>query len=330
MAEDAKTKLESSYGGGQAAALSGLGHPQRFFDCVAVMFNKGGDNGYWMRLLGNENFDRRRVGALVITADALCYGELCATRPKPRSSAGMMMIMARGKERAFANYTWMARRGEIADLIIHPVNLSAHGAFASVEIAARGERVHIGVDVGRPNVQYCISALRHLADMDHDIRAESSATLRTDGLYLMAANTRRNQFLGWYFDDTTAAVLSLNDPAKSLNDLRSGEWEPARDSYYIANGHYLIEDNDPDQRIHAYVQPGGRLVMQSDMHRGKADEHGERTSEYLFVRDSELSPGWGLPTIPGPLPGPSWLPVLTSSGDLVAEELGIPRARVKG
>ena len=78
------------------------------------------------------------------------------------------------------------------------------------------------------------------------------------------------------------------------------------------------------------MQPDGGLVFEPEMRYGKADEYGPRTFEYQFVPYSQMTEGWGRATIPFPLPAPGWLPVLTRSGDIEAQEIGAPKARIKG
>jgi len=54
--------------------------PERFRSWQAVLLGCGGGDGYWMRLLGNTDCVYHRVGALVISADAISYGEIVARR----------------------------------------------------------------------------------------------------------------------------------------------------------------------------------------------------------------------------------------------------------
>jgi hypothetical protein len=320
--------MEPMYGASQPIALAALGHPDKFWDCVAVILDKGGDSGYWMRLLGNENFQYRRVGALVITHDEFAYGELVSSRPKPRSGAGATIMLARGKNAAFADFVWIADRDEIDEIIVHPVNLSPHGAYASVELSAYGRRVQFGLDVGRPHVQNCISALRHIAGAELDL-SQSAGVPRTDGIYLLAANNRKSHFQGIVFHESKAGLLALSDVPKDLAAIRSGTWQPNLYPYKTENDHYVIDHKDPGLRRHIWIQ-GDRLVGQIEKQGGLVGGYGQGSEEYLFVPDSELIPGWGSATIPWPLPAPSWGPVLSATKDLVAEDIGVPKARMKG
>ena len=328
MAE--QSQLEPKYGAVQAPALALLGAPERFRECVAVILDKGGDNGYWMRILGNENYHFRRAGALVITPDAVCYSEKCAVMPKPTSTTSRLKFLAGGKERAFGDFLWLAEKEDIEELVVHPICHSAHGAYAAVEITALGRHIHLGLGFGRPHVQDCVAALRHLAGTGHPLHERSAGEPRTDGAYVFAANSRSHRFQGWVFDGSTAALLGMNDVSRNLDDLRSGSWKVTQNRYRAEGDHYVIDNEDPDLRREVFVQPDGRLVFQAAMHRGKPDEYGERTSEFEFVRNSNLTERWGLPTIAGSPPAAVWPPVLTRSKDIEAPDIGATKARVKG
>src|SRR5436309_1925554 len=82
------SEAEPSYGGAVARAHEILSNPADFRDCVAVLFDHGGNDGYWIRILGNKNFSDRRVGSLMIAGDRLAYAEMCALKTEPQSTMG--------------------------------------------------------------------------------------------------------------------------------------------------------------------------------------------------------------------------------------------------
>ena len=123
---------------------------------------------------------------------------------------------------------------------------------------------------------------------------------------------------------------SVSDPTKSIREVRDRTWQLKSDLYQVEDGYLTIENENPELRRRAFVQIDGALWVQAEVHRGKDGGYGERTSEFQFVPDVQLTDGWGLETIPGPLPGPDWPPVLNASGELEAADLGAPQARVKG
>lgn len=67
---------------------------ERFRSWQAVLLGWGGDDGYWMRLLGNTGCVYRRVGALMISADAISYGEIVARRRQPVTLASKLFAVA--------------------------------------------------------------------------------------------------------------------------------------------------------------------------------------------------------------------------------------------
>jgi hypothetical protein len=296
---------------------------------VAVLFNRGGDDGYWMRILGNENFSDRRVGALVVTPSEIAYAELCAFGPRPRTKGRMLLTMARGGDKALGFYKWTATSSEIDTLTVTPVWHSAHGAFATLEIGARGQAMTFGL-YAADTVQKFVSAVRHVARAEHDVGMPSHGEPRVDGVYLFCAKKPSHRFDAVTFDGEQAYYLSLGDVAKSMGEIASGEWKPQGCACRTDGGYTVIASEDADWERRAIVLSDGRLVLQARHWLSTPDAYGNNTQEFAFVPDSELRDGWGKPTIPGPLPASDWPPILSPGGDLVAADIGRPTARVKG
>jgi hypothetical protein len=221
----------------------------------------------------------------------------------------------------YGDWTWTANAEEISAVHVEPAVDSAHGAFAAVTIEARGQRMRFGVDVASPFVAFCLSAVRQLAGAALTVEGESGKRPRTDGLYVVAANTKKHRIKARYFEDSRVALLSMNDASKEFGQIRDGSWQVKFKPYENTDGRITIgDDGTPQTRgvIH-----GGRLLLQYDEWE---PEYGFATpcEEFQFVSETELASGWG--TVRTKVKCPDWPPVLTSTGDLEAAPLGLTTA----
>jgi hypothetical protein len=298
----------------------------------AVVLDHGGDDGYWMRLLRDPELIENRVGALVIVPGAIAYSEVAPRFKVPldansyktpgRALAGFALTAARIKlqgAQAHGFWTWKANASEVASVEFDPAVDSLHGAFAVLEVAARGETARFGVIWSRPLTPACLAAARELADACHSANGPSSRPPRTDGLYVCAAHTKKSRFWAIHFDDRGGAVIiHVNDVARAYATIRDGSWQVTRRPYGEERNQYSVGYDEP---VRIRVLDDRRLVFQFaswDQVQGRPTACGETR----FVTGEELMAGWG--TVRCPVSTPRWTPELTSNGDLRAPDIGYP------
>lgn len=316
-------------GGLHAAVRKTLGINGSVRHCAAVLFDRGGDDGYWIRTLPFKSFKNRRCGLLVVTRDGVAYAEVCATRPKPSSGVAFAARLAVHGKNQWAHYTWVARRGEISDVSVQHVQHSPYGGYASITITANGQRMRFGLSEGEPSVLSVISAIRHLAKAGLPLRGATPRRPRTDGIYVIGAQELLRPFRFIQFDESTFAVQDTGKVWTTLGMVMGGDPAVRRSSYRWGGECYLTDEESRSQKGFM-VADDGRLVFDYLISRGKNPEFGESVFDLAFVPFSEIGEMWGEPTLPGPWPSPDWEPVLTSAGEIEAADIGFVRPRAKG
>ncbi len=313
----------------KAAARQAIGGWDQFRMNAAVLFDRGGDDGYWIRTLPFQNFKKRRCGLLVVTPDAVGYAEVCATGARPGSSLGMLARLARGTKN-WACYTWAARKGEISDVSVQHIVHSPYGGYASIAITANGQTMRFGLSEGEPAVLSTVSAIRHLAGTGLSLHGGTPRPPRTDGIYLFGASQLLRPIRFLHFDQSTFVLQDTGKVRTTLDAVLARDSDIQRHPYHWNGDHYLTGEANPNSQKAFIVADDGRLIFDYLIDRGKSPEFGERVFDLAFVPFDEIGENWGEPTVPPGWPMPSWEPVLTSTGEIEAPNIGQVRARAKG
>jgi hypothetical protein len=316
-------------GGLHGAVRKTLGIRGSVRHCAAVLFDRGGDDGYWMRTLPFKNFKYRRCGLLVVTQDGVAYAELCMTFPKPSSGIGFAARLAVRGKGSFAYYTWAARKGEISDVSVQHVQHSPYGGYASITITANGQRMRFGLSEGEPSVLGCISAIRYLAGASLSLPAAAPRPPRTDGIYVIGAEQLLRPFRFIHFDESTFILRNTGTVRTELDAILPGSPELRREPYSWNGECYLTDEPSRSQKAFT-VADDGRLIYDYLVDRGTNPEFGPGVFDLTFVPFNEIGEKWGEATRPGPWPAPDWQPVLTSAGEIEAPDIGFVRPRAKG
>jgi len=321
-----------SYGRAKSDACIAAGKGRLRSACAAVILDRGGDNGYWMGILPHPQFQYRRCGALVFAEnDVVAYAEPCTLKPKPAGALGLAIRAARGT-RSFRSFTWTATAAEIHDISVKPIVHSPYGAYAEVAIVARGQEVRFGLSQGEVSASTCISRLRTLARQSPPFDGFASIEPRTDGVYVLAAAGLLTPFDVLYFDGTDVAVFATGKLHATLNHIRSAESTYPREAYRKEGDWYVSEHHsDPGLGKYIVVLPDDRVLFQykSDREDSAIMESGGITHERQFVPFDAIDENWGVASATS-WPQPDWMPVLLTSGEIEAPNIGSPRARAKG
>jgi hypothetical protein len=315
-------------GGLHGAVRRTLGIRGQVRHCAAVLFDRGGDDGYWTRTLPLKSFKYRRCGLLVVTQDGVAYAELCATFPKPSSGIGFAARLAVRGKGSFGYYTWAARKGEISDVSVQHVQDSPYGGYASITITANGQRMRFGLSEGEPSVLSCISSIRYLAGTSLSLFGAPPRPPRTDGIYLIGASRLLYPFQFIHFDESTFILRNTGKVRTELEQILAGGPELTRKRYRWAGEYYLTDEEPSSQK--AFVVADDRLVFDYPIDRRNSPEFGPGVFDLVFVPFNEIGEKWGDSTLPGPWPAPDWQPVLTSAGEIEAPDIGFVRPRAKG
>jgi hypothetical protein len=308
-----------------AHALSvGYAHLDKPSECrsgIALLLDCGGDDGYWMRMIGGEA-DHRRVGALLISAQELVYVEGYSAHSQPKSTLGFAKILAQGKQRAFGDYLIAADSERINKVEFEPVVPSEHGAVAVLTISVEDVPWRFGIRAGIPTTPALVTAACALAggaDMAGRTQAEP---LREDGIYVVASDTPKHKFNLVRVEDGRAYSLSVHNPRKALDELHSREWSPPSFAVSGTDGHYVLTNDQGEKKWELYMLGEGRIAKQLAAWQGENEATGipDTFSEMAFVSDDELQPGWGLAQ--GRYYVPDWGVQLDNEGQLVAPDLG--------
>lgn len=316
---------DSGYGMAYSELIDVLGRPKVADYCAAVLFDRGGDDGYWINILPHKEFDSARKGVLMVSNEGIGYAEPCALKPRP-SNAGLVLMTVRAKK-YIKCYTWVAQRGEISDLSVDLVVHSSHGAYASVSFSARGQRMRFGLSAGRPHALLCIAAIRNVIGDVLPFDGTRSEPPRTDGIYVAAVNQFKRPYLFFHFDGSTFTRHETGDMWDSIERVRAGT--VSRQPYSKAGDYYLSGEENPKSRKLMVATDGGRLLYQYQVDQDNR-RLGPQTYELNFVHFSEIDESWGKPSAAASWPKPEWMPILTSTGEIEAADLGRPRARAKG
>lgn len=300
--------------------------------CAAVILDHGGDNGYWMGILPQPQFEYRRCGALVFTDnDTVAYAEPCTLKPKPAGVLGFALRAAKGI-RNFRSFTWSATADEIHDISVQPIVRTPYGAYAEVTIFARGENMRFGLSQGEPSASTCISRLRTLARQSLPFDGFASVEPRTDGVYLLAAAELLTPFDVLYFDGSDLAVFATGKLHATLAHIRSDEATYPREQYR-RDGDWYVTEHHSQSGLGKYVVvlPDDRVLFQykSDRLDATIMASGGITHEREFVPFDAIDEKWGVASATS-WPQPDWMPVLTATGSIEAPDIGAPRARAKG
>lgn len=320
-----RSRFDAKYGGSQQAILSALGRPAIFSHWQAVLLDEGGDNGYWMRLIGQENCTWRRIGALVITPDAIGYSEPIATAGDPgKSGLKSAVFLARGgPDKLFVDFTWIAQRAEITAVEFEAAVDSPHSPYARLRVVTTSRTLSFGVDVGVPSVSHCVAAARSLAGAPRSVaNSPSTREPRTDGIYICAANTKDYQLYALYFSDTdAAATLNIHDAKDALQSIRDGSWRPDFRTCARSEDGAAFTLGPPDNEMYFAILDERRLVYQRARLSGSAKAGmPEHCGEMTFISNDELAAGWG--TVRSSATCLDWLPRRSASGWILAADLG--------
>lgn len=305
-----------------AAAL--LGPHQTVRACMAVLLDRGGDDGYWMRMLPLEKWQFRRVGALAVTARGISYAEVCVTSRKPASPLLSLAKAAAKGAKNFTCFTWKADRDALSDVEVSQLRASPYGPYGQVAFAADGRRMRFGLS---QHGQAVLTTIRMLAGSELP-RSGSSGELRTDGIYASGIDDLDMGTLFYHFDGSGFALGGRYDGTVRdwVDEATSGAGE--RIPYRRVGPRYESVE-EPRYRKTFEVLPDGRLVLRYHVNEQSSPEFGGFASELWFVPFDRLGQYWGTP--PAAVPeSPQWWPVLLPNGEMEAPDLGHVRARVKG
>lgn len=306
-----------------ASSILGATANDKVLSTSAVMFGCGGDDGYWMRILGAENFSNRRAGCLMVSTVGVAYAEPCATYAKPESSGGTMLKLLMRRTGTFKCFTWMARIGEIEAIDLEPIHHASFRSYALLTLTVGQGQLRFGLGEGSPSANEAIAALRHVAGKDLPFHEIDSHPTRTDGIYVFAGGALERPFQFLQFRDDRMRRINSGQVAGDI------DWpgDVEGDTVERTGNHYLVA-RDTKRAKDVVVGANGRLLLRYTSDMGRFPMYGDFTQEYDFVPYSEIVDGWGWPTV-STLPAPDWLPVLTASGKMEAPNIGAPRARMK-
>jgi hypothetical protein len=322
-----KTEFDPNYSRIKNIAYRALGSPNiPCCGCEALLLDRGGDDGYWMRLIGKTNVTYRRVGALLITPSDVGYAETCMTKTEPKSTLGWGVTFL-NKEKLVADWTWIASGPTIESVSIESAVASEHGAYVAATLKASGEVHRFGINLAEPYWPFCLSQLYHLSG-EYPIDKGSSNDPRTDGVYAFASYSKSCKFFGLYFEDGQAALFSTHDLADAFRRIRDGSWKPKSDPFRKEMNHIVIDDEDPGKVTRVMILDDGKLFYQSTNASVERTDGFERPfGEMVFIPEEKLGEKWGLP-LTKTVPFPTWPPLL-ANGRLVAANLGHTGAQTR-
>ena len=157
--------------------------------------------------------------------------------------------------------------------------------------------------------------------------AEASIAPRTDGVYLTAAHAFNNKFMVAQFTESEVDRIGSNRPGVRAKAFQAGE--VARSRWGPLGTHFVTDEAKPEWNVEFMVLPDDRLVYQR-----VADSAipglGKPTFELTFLPYDGLDDDWGLTVLKTWPADPGWMPVLTSTGQFEAPDVGTIRARAKG